>query len=110
MPDQPSSARLAIDQDSLREFCRRRHVNRLAFFGSVLRDDFGPDSDVDVLIEFAPGHVPGLDIYDVEQELSQICGGRVVDLVNPRYLNPRIRDEVLTTAQVAYEGSRISVT
>jgi len=68
----------------------------------VLRDDFGPESDVDVLVEFAPGHTPGLEIVDIEEELSQLLGGRKVDMVNPKYLNRRIKDHVLATAEVQY--------
>jgi len=71
-------------------------------FGSVLRDDFQPDSDVDVLVEFKPGHVPGLDFVVIERELSDLLNGRTVDLVTPKFLNPRIRDEVLSTAQPLY--------
>jgi len=84
------------------EFCRRNHIRKLSFFGSVLRDDFGSDSDVDVLVEFEPGHTPGLDVYDIEQELSQLCGGHRIDMVNPKYLNRWIKDEVLGTAEPAY--------
>jgi predicted nucleotidyltransferase len=93
---------IRIPQDKLVEFCRRRHIRRLAFFGSVLRDDFPSASDVDVLVEFAAGHTPGLDIVDIEEELSAILGGRKVDLVNPKYLNHRIKDTVLAEAEVVY--------
>ena len=71
-------------------------------FGSVLRDDFGPDSDVDVLVEFEPGHTPGLNAYDIEQELSALCGGRKIDMVNPKYLNRWVKSDVLATAEPAY--------
>jgi predicted nucleotidyltransferase len=60
----PAAVELPTEQ--LADFCRRHHITRLAFFGSVLRDDFRPDSDVDVLAEFAPGHTPGLEIVDIE--------------------------------------------
>jgi uncharacterized protein len=89
----------------LAEFCRRHHVQRLSLFGSVLRDDFRPDSDVDVLIEFEPGHTPGWEIVDIADELSNVFGGRRVDLVNPRYLIPQLRDRVLASAVVQYEAS-----
>jgi predicted nucleotidyltransferase len=89
-------------QDEIADFCRRHHIRRLAFFGSVLRDDFGPDSDVDVLVEFEPGHTPGLNAYDIEQELSQLCGGRRIDMANPKYLNRWVKDEVLATAESVY--------
>ena len=71
-------------------------------FGSVLRDDFRPDSDIDVLVEFQPGHVPGLDFVAIERELSGILQGRRVDMVTPKFLNPRIRDQVLTSAEPLY--------
>ena len=88
--------------EALAAFCRRHHIRRLSFFGSVLRDDFGPDSDVDVLVEFAPGCTPGLEIVDIQEELSGLLGGRKVDMVNPKYLNRRLRPRVLPSAQVQY--------
>ena len=94
--------RLAVDDAKLAEFCRRHHIRKLSIFGSSVRDDFGPDSDVDVLVEFAPGHTPGLSIVDVEDELSRLLGGRWVDLANPRYLNRRLKDRVLAEAEVQY--------
>jgi predicted nucleotidyltransferase len=83
-------------------FCRRHHITQLALFGSVLRDDFRPDSDVDVLVEFQPGHVPGLDFVSIEREFSGLLQGRRVDMVTPKFLNPRIRDQVLTSAEPLY--------
>ena len=97
-----STTNLNVPRQTLAAFCKRYHITRLAFFGSVLRDDFAPDSDVDALVEFAPGHTPGLEIVDIEEELSRLLGGRRVDLVNPRYLNPRLKDRVLSTAEVQY--------
>ena len=88
--------------EELRALCRRRHIRRLALFGSVLRDGFGASSDVDMLVEFAPEHVPGLEIVDIEQELSALFGGRRVDLVNPKYLNRRLKDRVLADAEELY--------
>ena len=93
---------IAVDRAKLAEFCRRHHIHKLSLFGSVLREDFGPDSDVDVLVEFAPGHTPGLDIVDVEEELSALLGGRRVDMVNPKYLNRRLKSRVLGEAEVEY--------
>ena len=69
-------ARIPIDQKKLSDCCRRNHIRRLALFGSVLRDDFGPDSDIDVLVEFEVGHVPGLALLRLEQDLSKLLGGR----------------------------------
>jgi len=92
-----------IPRDAIAEFCRRHHIRRLALFGSVLRDDFGPDSDVDVLVEWEPDHNPGWDVVTIAEELEQLFGGRKVDLVNPKFLKPRLRDRVLRTAEVQYE-------
>ncbi|HZY41224.1 MAG TPA: nucleotidyltransferase family protein [Anaerolineae bacterium] len=75
------------------EFCRRNHIRKLSLFGSVVRDDFRPDSDVDVLVEFGPGQVPGLRFFSMQAELSQILG-RPVDLNTPQWLSPRFRDDV----------------
>jgi len=84
------------------EFCRRHHIRKLSFFGSVLGPNFRPDSDVDVLVEFDTGHTPGLNVYEIEQELSQLCGGRRIDMVNPKYINRWLKDIVLSTAESAY--------
>ena len=83
-------------------FCRRHHIARLALFGSVLREDFGPDSDVDVLVEFQPGYVPGLNFLSIEREFSRLLHGRRVDMVTPKFLAPRIRDQVLRSAEPLY--------
>jgi predicted nucleotidyltransferase len=93
---------IAVDKGKLADFCRRHHIRKLSLFGSVLRDDFGPDSDVDVLVEFATGHTPGLAVVDVEEELSALLGGRRIDMVNPRYLNRRLKSRVLAEAEVQY--------
>lgn len=91
-----------VPKDQLAEFCRRNHILKLALFGSILREDFRPDSDIDVLVEFEPGHVPGFGFIRLQDELSALFGGRPVDLVTPKFLNHRIRDEVLKTAEVQY--------
>ena len=97
------SLTIPIPQEAIAEFCRRNRIRRLAFFGSVLRDDFGPHSDVDVLVEFDPGAVVGLfEIYDMEQELSALVGGRPVQISTPKWLSKYFRDEVLSEAEVAY--------
>ena len=83
-------------------FLPRHHIKRLALFGSALGDDVRPDSDIDVLVEFEPGHVPGLRFVSIERELSGILGGRRVDMVTPKILNARIRDQVLGSAQSLY--------
>jgi uncharacterized protein len=92
-----------IPRDELAALCRRHHIRRLAFFGSVLRKDFGPESDVDVLVEFDPSKPVGFRIFRVEEDLSRLFGGRKIDIVNPRYLNRRLKDRVLQDAQVQYE-------
>ena len=96
------SPQISIDRDAVSTFCQRHHITRLALFGSVLRDDFRPDSDIDVLVEFQPGHVPGLNFVSIERELSGLLHGRRVDMVTPKFLNPRIRDQVLRSAEALY--------
>lgn len=96
--------KVTLDQQRLAAFCRRNHIRRLALFGSVLREDFSPDSDVDVLVEFDPHHVPGLlGIARMERELSAILGGRKVDLRTAEDLSRYFRQDVLEEAQVVYE-------
>ncbi len=88
--------------DAITDFCRRHHIRKLSLFGSILRDDFRPDSDVDVLVEFEPGHAVGFEIIDMEDELSRLFGGHKVDIVQEKYLNRRLRDRVLNSAEVQY--------
>jgi len=95
-------ARILVDREKIADFCRRNHIRLLALFGSVLREDFGPDSDIDVLVEFEAGRVPGLAFIRLEQDLSTLLGGRRVDLVTPKFLNERIRGRVLADAEVQY--------
>jgi predicted nucleotidyltransferase len=95
--------RIKLPQDRVAEFCRRYHIRRLSLFGSVLREDFRPDSDVDMLVEFEPGHEPGFfGLARMERELSELLGGRKVDLRTPEDLSRYFRDEVLTEAEVRY--------
>lgn len=94
---------ISIPRNQLEGFCRRNHIGRLSLFGSVLRGDFGPDSDIDILVEFEPGHVPGFfHLFDMEEELSSLCGGRKVDLRTPQDLSRYFRAEVLAGAVVQY--------
>jgi len=95
------SPKIAIDRQGLADFCRRHHIRRLALFGSVLRDDFGPQSDVDILVEFDPGHVPGFALVNLEDELSELVG-RKVDLRTPGSLSKYFRDRVVREAQDQY--------
>jgi predicted nucleotidyltransferase len=91
-----------IPQAEIEAFCRRHHIRRLALFGSVLRDDFGPDSDVDVLVEFEPGTRVGyFTLVTIQYELAELIG-RDVDLLTPGALNPRFRHKVIAGAQVIY--------
>ena len=86
--------------------CRRHYVRRLALFGSILRSDFGPHSDIDVLIEFDPQHIPGFfRLSRIAEELSQLFGGRKVDLRTPQDLSRYFRADVLAHAQVQYAAS-----
>jgi predicted nucleotidyltransferase len=96
------SPHISIDRETLAEFCQKYYITRLAIFGSALREDFRPDSDVDVLVEFQPGHVPGLDFIKIEREFSQLLNGRRVDMVTPKFLNLGIRDRVLSGAEALY--------
>ena len=95
------SPKITVDRRRIAEFCQRHHVRKLALFGSVLRDDFGPESDVDVLVEFEPGHVPGFAFFDLQEELSALLG-RTVDLQTPGSLSRYFRDRVVREAQVQY--------
>lgn len=93
---------IKTDQQKLVRFCKSHHIRKLAFFGSVLRDDFGEDSDVDVLIEFDPDHVPGfLALSRMEGELSEILGHKA-DIRTPDDLSRYFRDEVVREAAVQY--------
>jgi uncharacterized protein len=95
-----------IRKEEIADFCNRHHIRRLSLFGSVLRDDFRPTSDVDVLVEFEPEHVPGLfGLARMERELSALLGNRKVDLRTPQDLSRYFRDEVMATADVQYAQS-----
>jgi hypothetical protein len=95
--------RFPLSEAEIRAFCQKHHIRRLAFFGSVLRDDFGPASDVDLLVEFEPEHVPGLlRLAAMERELSAMIGGRRVDMRTPGDLSRYFRDDVIAQAVVQY--------
>ncbi len=94
-------------QQKIAEFYRRSHILRLALFGSVLRDDFSPTSEVDVLVEFEPGHTPGyFGMSGLAQELSPFFGGRRIDLRTPAGLSRYFRHEVLAEAEIQYAACR----
>src|SRR5437899_3416747 len=93
-----------MPRDKIAEFCRRHGIRRLSLFGSVLRDDFRPESDIDVLVEFEPGARTGLRFFAMQDELASILGRRV-DLNTAAFLGKQFRDEVLAEAQVQYDAS-----
>lgn len=95
------SRRFAVPESRLAEFCHKHHIKKLSLFGSVLRNDFRPDSDIDVLVEFEPGHVPGFAIIAMQNELSQLFG-RKVDLRTPKDLSRYFRERVVREAEVQY--------
>ena len=99
------SVRLNVPHEMLAAFCRRNRVHRLSFLGSVLRDDFGPENDVDLLMEFEPGTAVGLKFFGMEQELSEMLG-RKVDLNTPGFLSKYFREEVLAEAEDVYVAQR----
>jgi predicted nucleotidyltransferase len=91
-----------LPRKKIEEFCKRNHIRRLSLFGSALRGDAGPDSDIDFLIEFHPDHIPGLiKLAGMEIELSEILG-RKVDLRTPQDLSHYFRQEVLNSAELQY--------
>ncbi len=94
---------VTLPKDKIADFCKRHRIRRLAIFGSALREDFGPESDIDVLVEFEPDAKIGLiGFARVENRLTRLLG-RKVDLNTPGFLSPYFRDEVLREAEVIYE-------
>ena len=100
------NSRVEIPMDRIADFCRRNHIRRLALFGSVLRDDFGPESDVDMLVEFEPGARVGLSFFTMQDELSDMLGRRV-DMSTfegvEESRNWLLKAEILDTAEVVYD-------
>ena len=92
---------IPIPHEAIAEFCRRNHIRKLSLFGSILRDDFGPDSDVDVLVEFEDGKTPGLAYFTMQDELSGMLR-RPVDLLTPEGISKYYVEEVLAEAQPVY--------
>jgi predicted nucleotidyltransferase len=94
---------LTLPREQIQIFCQRHHIRRMWFFGSVLREDFGPESDVDVLVEFEAGaRVTLFDMVDMQDELAALLG-RDIDLATPDGLNKHIQADVLAHAQVVYD-------
>jgi len=93
-----------LSEEKIQNFCRRHRIRKLSLFGSLLRSDFRPDSDVDVLVEFEPeAHVTLFDMGAAQVELSEILG-RVVDLKTAGFLSPYFRQQVINQAQLVYES------
>jgi uncharacterized protein len=96
-------ANIDVPVEILEQFCTKNRIKKLSLFGSVLRNDFRQESDIDVLVEFQKNGVPGLlGISRMERELSQIFGGRKIDLRTPEDLSKYFRQQVLSTAEVQY--------
>jgi uncharacterized protein len=95
--------RIVASPEKFADFCHRYHIRKLALFGSILREDFRNDSDIDVLVEFEENRAPGfIRLYGIEEELSHLLEGREIDLVTLKSLHPRLRDKILAEAQVQY--------
>jgi hypothetical protein len=99
---QPAYLQFGVSREDVASFCRKHHIRRLALYGSVVRDDFTPQSDIDVLVEFDPEHVPGFAIVRIERELGELFDGREVQLVTFGSLSYLIRDQVLAEAVELY--------
>jgi len=92
-----------LPKKEIEAFCRKHHIKRLSLFGSVLREDFSPESDVDILVDFEPGHTPSFfRLFAMQDELSRILEGRKVDIRTPKDLSRYFRDEVVRNAVVQY--------
>lgn len=102
--DMKQDQALDIPRDALVAFCRRHHIRKLSLFGSVVRGEASPDSDLDVLVEFEPGWTPGLDFFELQDALSRLFG-RTVDLNTPAFLSRHFRNKVLAEAEVQYAAS-----
>lgn len=94
--------KIQVRRRDLSEFCSRNHIKKLSLFGSALTDEFRPDSDIDLLVEFEEGRAPGLRFFDMQDELSSLFGRRV-DVNTPGFLSPRVRERILRRAEVLYE-------
>jgi predicted nucleotidyltransferase len=93
---------IRFSPQQIERFCRQRHIRKLSFFGSMVREDFGPHSDIDVMVEFEAGHTPGYNFFLIEAELSKLLGHKV-DLQTPGFLSAEIHQSALTEAVTAYE-------
>ena len=93
---------VSIRQQEIIDFCQRHYIQQLAIFGSALRDDFQSESDIDVLVQFHPDHIPGLAFFGMQDELSQILG-HPVDLNTVQFINPEFRQQVREEAEIIYD-------
>ena len=98
-------AAVGLTPEQVKEFCQKHHIRSMAFFGSIVRDDFRPDSDIDVLVEFEPGHIPGFEFFQIEAELSQLTR-RKVDLNTAKFLSQEILKSAIAEAVTVYEQAR----
>lgn len=100
------TSRIPIPYKEIAAFCRKYHIRSLALFGSILREDFTPESDIDILIEFEEGKTPGFfTILTMEEELSDIFGGKKIDIRTPEDLSRHFRDDVINSCEVCYKAS-----
>lgn len=98
---------ITIPKEKISNLCQNWHIHKLSLFGSVLRDDFTTDSDIDILVEFEVGFTPSFfKLHQIQEELSQLFDERTIDLVTIKSLNHRIRERVLATAEVCYVAER----
>ena|SRR3989338_3714364 len=94
---------IRLPKEQIAQFCQKNYIRKLSLFGSILREDFHEESDVDVLVEFDSDHIPGfIRLHQIEQELSTLFGCQRLDVVTEKFLNPHIRNRVLKEAQVQY--------
>lgn len=94
---------IEVPISQIKQLCQKYHINKFALFGSVLRDDFSPNSDIDVLVEFQPEYTPGfINFYQIQEEISQLFDDREIDLVTPKFLNYQIKDKILAEMEVYY--------
>ena len=94
---------IEISIPQIKQLCHKYHINKFALFGSVLREDFTSNSDIDVLVEFQPAHTPGfIKLHQIQEEISQLFDGRKIDLVTPKFLNYQIKDKILAEMEVYY--------
>lgn len=97
---------IQIHDKKIKRYCQRHHIKKLSLFGSILRDDFCSDSDIDILVEFEKGYTPGyFDIHQMEEQLSSLFNGRKIDLRTPQDLSRYFREKVISNAEVLYAGS-----